>query len=89
MTDADHRESSPAAVNFDACALCGAEKRALSFSQGMQIEPWPEVTVRRPSPSDGKQQEYRRLLCPNCAKAVPSWDWKRVVTEKLAANPTS
>ncbi|ATB44842.1 hypothetical protein [Corallococcus macrosporus] len=89
MTDADHRGSSPAVVKFDACALCGAEKRALSFSPGMRIEPWPEVTVRLPPPTDKQQQDYKRLLCPNCAKAVPSCDWKRLVTEKLAADPTS
>ena len=79
-------QSSPPTVKIDACARCGKEQEAYYLNPGEKMDVWPPFTVSVADPVTGKEREYRRILCPDCAKALPlTEDRKRMLEAQFVA----
>jgi hypothetical protein len=73
--------TSPPIVKVDACAHCDKMNEAYYLTPGKKIDVWPPFKVPVADPVTGKMREYTRILCPDCAKALPLTEDRRHMLE--------
>lgn len=85
-SEAAVNNASPPPVKVDACARCGKEQEAYHLTPGKKMAVWQSFTVLVADPVTGKMREYTRILCPDCAKALPlTEDRRRLLEAQFAA----